>query len=496
MGCKSCGTVDNGMPKGCKNNGTCSSGGCDKLAVYDWLANMELPGNAPVFEYVEVRFKNTRKDFYLNATHHALNMGDAVVVEGSPGTDLGMVSAAGELARLQMNKMGVSTKSPAEDGGKKSVKYARELKKVLHKATEADLALWKEARSREKETMQQARSMADHLGLEMKISDVDYQGDKTKATFYYTAEGRVDFRELIKKMAESFRIRIEMRQIGMRQEASRLGGIGSCGRELCCSTWLTDFKTVSTSAARYQNLSLNTLKLAGQCGKLKCCLNYELDSYMDALRDIPNNVDRIETANGIAFLQKTDIFKKLMWFSHPGEENWIAIPAERVKEIKKLNEAGEKPVERGIELEESVVEKEVSFDYENVVGQESITRLDEKNKKRKKSRNSRKKNAPEGAAAKADASAAAPSAGSQPSRRRKPAARAGDKPAGNAGDKPAAKPTARTGDRPAPKAGGRPAPKKQELNPDGTPKPQARRGRGRPSQNRGNSNNNDAGTGI
>lgn len=487
MGCNSCasggGCGSGSTPAGCQNNGACMTSGCNKLDVYDWLSHMDMPTNYKPFNIVEIRFKGSRKDFYVNQDNLYLEMGELVAVESpTGGYDLGHVSLTGELVRLQLKK----NRTNADDV----------VKKVYRKATDADITKWQMAKDMEWETMHRARTLALELGLSMKISDVDYQGDKTKATFYYTAEGRVDFRELIKKMAESFRIRIEMRQIGMRQEASRLGGIGSCGRELCCSTWLTDFKTVSTSAARYQNLSLNTLKLAGQCGKLKCCLNYELDSYMDALRDIPNNVDRIETANGIAFLQKTDIFKKLMWFSHPGEENWIAIPAERVKEIKKLNEAGEKPVERGIELEESVVEKEVSFDYENVVGQESITRLDEKNKKRKKSRNSRKKNAPEGAAAKADASAAAPSAGSQPSRRRKPAARAGDKPAGNAGDKPAAKPTARTGDRPAPKAGGRPAPKKQELNPDGTPKPQARRGRGRPSQNRGNSNNNDAGTGI
>ena len=244
-----------------------------------------------------------------------------VTVEtGSSGFDVGHVSLTGELVRMQLKKRNVKTEEV--------------IKKIIRKATEADVEKWKMAKEAEFETMHKARVLAKELGLAMKLSDVDYQGDKTKATFYYTAEGRVDFRELIKRMAEKFRVRIEMRQIGMRQEASRLGGIGSCGRELCCSTWLTDFKTVSTAAARYQNLSLNTLKLAGQCGKLKCCLNYELDTYMDALKDIPNNVDKLETGKGLARLQKTDIFKKLMWYSYPDNEDWIPLHAARVREIK------------------------------------------------------------------------------------------------------------------------------------------------------------------
>ncbi|MEP6614248.1 MAG: regulatory iron-sulfur-containing complex subunit RicT, partial [Mucilaginibacter sp.] len=231
-----------------------------------------------------------------------------------------------------------------------------------------------------------SRTLALQLNLSMKLSDVDYQGDKTKATFYYTAEGRVDFRELIKKMAETFRIRIEMRQIGMRQEASRLGGIGSCGRELCCSTWLTDFKTVSTSAARYQNLSLNTLKLAGQCGKLKCCLNYELDTYMDALKHIPDNVNVLKTERGDARLQKTDIFKKLMWFSYPREEAWIPLPISRVKEIQQMNREGVIPPDLGVVVEIESAPVKV-LDYENVVGQDSLTRLDERRNQNKKKNN-------------------------------------------------------------------------------------------------------------
>lgn len=383
MGCNGCasggGCGTSSTPKGCQNNGACMTSGCNKLDVYDWLSHMDMPTNYKPFNIVEVRFKGSRKDFYINEENLYLEMGEMVVVESpTGGYDVGHVSLTGELVRLQINK----SKTKQEDI----------VKKIYRKATENDVLKYQAAKDLEWETMHRARTMALNLGLSMKISDVDYQGDKTKATFYYTAEGRVDFRELIKKMAEAFRIRIEMRQIGMRQEASRLGGIGACGRELCCSTWLTDFKTVSTAAARYQNLSLNTLKLAGQCGKLKCCLNYELDSYMDALKDIPTNVDRIETLRGVAYLQKTDIFKKIMWFSHPGEESWMPISVDRVKEIKKLNESGEKPEEMGLALEEPVEDKNPTYDYENVVGQESLTRLDEKSKKKRKKKKSNKAN--------------------------------------------------------------------------------------------------------
>ncbi len=362
--------------------------GCNKLDVYDWLSHMDMPTNYKPFDIVEVRFKGSRKDFYVNHDNLYLEMGEMVAVEPSTGGyDIGHVSMTGELVRLQLKKNNVDAASVT--------------KKVYRKVTDADIKKWQAAKDLEWETMHRARKLALDLGLSMKISDVDYQGDKSKATFYYTAEGRVDFRELIKRMAEAFRIRIEMRQIGMRQEASRLGGIGSCGRELCCSTWLTDFKTVSTSAARYQNLSLNTLKLAGQCGKLKCCLNYELDSYMDALKDIPSNIERIETQRGTAWLQKTDIFKKLMWFSYPGEENWIPLTTDRVKEINQLNKEGVKPEEIGAVVIESVEEKPVVYDYENVVGQDSLTRLDDRNKKKRrpakgKRRPEGKKAAPEG----------------------------------------------------------------------------------------------------
>lgn len=378
MGCGSCSSGGCGsssklgtVPAGCNNNGTCMTSGCNKLDVYDWLSDMDLPSNYKPFDIVEVRFKGSRKDYFINSDNVYLEMGEMVAVEPSTGGyDIGHVALTGELVRLQLKKNNISPETVA--------------KKLYRKANEADVSKFNAAKELEWETMHRARKLALDLGLSMKISDVDYQGDKTKATFYYTAEGRVDFRELIKRMAEAFRIRIEMRQIGMRQEASRLGGIGSCGRELCCSTWLTDFKTVSTSAARYQNLSLNTLKLAGQCGKLKCCLNYELDSYMDALKDIPNDVDRIETKTGVAYLQKTDIFKKLMWFSFPGAESWIPIDIAKVKELAQMNKEGNKP--DGLDYTPQNVEakKPTILDYENVVGQDSLTRLDDKNRRKKK----------------------------------------------------------------------------------------------------------------
>lgn len=378
MGCGNCSSGGCGsstklgtVPAGCNNNGTCMTSGCNKLDVYDWLSDMDLPSNYKPFDIVEIRFKGSRKDFYVNSDNLYLEMGEMVAVEPSTGGyDIGHVSLTGELVRLQLKKNNIGPETVT--------------KKIYRKANENDIAKYNAAKELEWETMHKARKLALDLGLSMKISDVDYQGDKTKATFFYTAEGRVDFRELIKKMAEAFRIRIEMRQIGMRQEASRLGGIGSCGRELCCSTWLTDFKTVSTSAARYQNLSLNTLKLAGQCGKLKCCLNFELDSYMDALRDIPNDVNRIETQSGIAYLQKSDIFKKIMWFSFPGEESWIPLTVQKVKELSEMNKSGIKPLGLDYIPEQKEIKKPLVFDYENVVGQDSLTRLDDKNKKRKK----------------------------------------------------------------------------------------------------------------
>lgn len=384
MGCGSCSTGGGCAPAGCKSNGTCLTNGCSKLDVYDWLSNMDMPSNYKAFNIVEVRFKGSRKDFYINHEHLYLENGELVAVETTTGGyDIGHISLTGELVRMQIKK--------------KHLKLEDITKKIYRRATPADVDKWKAAKDAEWETMHRARKLAIELGLSMKLSDVDYQGDKTKATFYYTAEGRVDFRELIKRMASDFRIRIEMRQIGMRQEASRLGGIGSCGRELCCSTWLTDFKTVSTSAARYQNLSLNTLKLAGQCGKLKCCLNYELDTYMDALKDIPDNVDRLETVVGTARLLKTDIFKKMMWFAYPGDENWIPLQVNRVREIQKMNREGVRP-DNLREAAEELAEKEApkALDYENVVGQDSLTRLDDRNRNKNNNNKNRNKNRQQG----------------------------------------------------------------------------------------------------
>jgi cell fate regulator YaaT (PSP1 superfamily) len=372
MGCSSC-SSGGGTPRGCQNNGTCSSGGCNKLGVFDWLANMQLPSGQTPYDIVEVRFKNSRKAFYRNSKNLSLQVGDVVVVEASPGHDVGVVSVTGELARIQVKK-----KAP----GLKPM----ETRKIHRVANQEDIDKWMKGRALESEVMFSSRTIALNNGLEMKISDVEYQGDLTKATFYYTAEGRVDFRQLIKDMADKFRIRVEMRQIGSRQEAQRLGGIGSCGRELCCSTWLTDFRSVSTSAARYQQLSLNPQKLAGQCGKLKCCLNYELDMYLDAIKSFPATDTRLETEKGRAIHIKTDVFKRQMWYLYEGEGGGlIALSPERVREISQMNAKGKKPSDLRDFVEETVV-REVGYD--NVDDQDSLTRFDDKfrNKKRKKKR--------------------------------------------------------------------------------------------------------------
>lgn len=377
MSCTSCSTgQDNGIPKGCNNNGSCGTGGgCNKLNVFDWLGNMRLPDGQIPCDVMEIRFKNSRKEFFRNVNNLSLNVGDVVAVESSPGHDIGVVSITGELVRLQMRKKNVPSDSD-------------EIRKIYRKAKQQDIDKWREAQSLEVETMYKARTLALRLGLQMKISDVEYQGDKSKAVFYYTANGRVDFRELIKVLAEEFKVRIEMRQIGARQEAARLGAIGSCGRELCCSTWLNDFRTVTTSAARYQQLSLNPLKLAGQCGKLKCCLNYELDSYLDALKEFPEiDNKKLATEKGYAFHQKTDIFKRIIWWSYTSEPDvFHALSIERTKEVMKMNAEGLKPAD----LLEAKQYKELEVkkpDYENVVGQDSLTRFDNRKKQNNKHKN-------------------------------------------------------------------------------------------------------------
>ncbi|MFZ9586307.1 MAG: PSP1 domain-containing protein [Crocinitomicaceae bacterium] len=373
MGCSSC-SSGGGTPNGCKNNGTCSSGGCNKLEVYDWLANIALPAGQSIYDIVEVRFKNSRKAFYRNASHLTLHIGDLVIVDTAPGYDVGVVSVVGELARIQVKKKAPNFK-------------AMEARKILRIANQEEIDKWIKGRSLEKDLMFQSRTLAMNLNLDMKISDVEYQGDLSKATFYYTAEGRVDFRQLIKDMADKFKVRIEMRQIGSRQESSRLGGIGSCGRELCCSTWLTDFRSVSTSAARYQQLSLNPQKLAGQCGKLKCCLNYELDMYLDAIKSFPKTDTKLHTEKGDAFHIKTDVFKRIIWFAYPGETGIIALSPERVAEIKKLNKEGVKPKDL---LEFTKVEKVVEIGYQNVVGQDSLNRFEKSFTKKKRPNNKKR----------------------------------------------------------------------------------------------------------
>ncbi len=375
MGCSSCSTGKDGQPRGCKNNGTCGTDGCNKLTVFDWLSNMSLPNGEKPFGYVEVRFKNSRKEFFRNTENLSLSIGDIVATQTQSGHDVGMVTLAGELVKVQMKRKKVDFKDET-------------LPKIYRKASQNDIDKWQKCRSREEEIKKRAREMAILLKLQMKISDVEFQGDGSKATFYYTAEDRVDFRQLIKDMAKAFSIRIEMRQIGYRQEAQRLGGIGSCGRELCCSTWLSDFRSVSTSAARYQQLSLNPQKLAGQCGKLKCCLNYELDTYLEALKDFPSQDTKLYTEKGIAFCQKTDIFKATLWFSYKEDPaNWHTLSKEQVQEIIAKNKRKEKVASlEEYAADNIVIDEKVVF--ENVVGQDSLTRFD----RPKRNRNSRNRN--------------------------------------------------------------------------------------------------------
>ena len=337
MGCKSCSSGSCGTKNkedgkkvgGCENNGACGTGGCNKMNVFDWLSNMDVPTFSK-YNVVEVKFKGGRKDYFRNINQVELYSGDPVIVDVPSGHHLGFVSLQGELVRLQLLKKGLKDND--------------EIKTIYRKANDKDLEKHEQAVARDYPTMYRSREIVKELKLNMKLSDVEYQSDNTKAIFYYSSDDRVDFRELIKTLAGEFKVRIEMKQISLRQEAARVGGIGVCGRELCCSTWLTDFKNVTTSAARYQNLSLNPVKLSGQCGRLKCCLNYELETYMDALKDIPTIEKSLQTIKGDAFLQKTDIFKRVMWFGYRGEEsNWIPITVDRVQEILALNAKGERP---------------------------------------------------------------------------------------------------------------------------------------------------------
>lgn len=341
----------------------CSNTTDKKLSVHDWLS--DLPETVKETDLVEVQFKNTRKGFFQNVNKLNLSKGDMVAVESSPGHDIGEVTLVGKLVVRQMKKYNIDLN-----------KY--EIKKIYRKAREMDMEKYHEAKAKEQETMIKSRQIAESLKLDMKIGDVEYQGDGNKAIFYYIADERVDFRQLIKVFAETFRVRIEMKQIGARQEAGRIGGIGPCGRELCCAGWMTNFQTVSTSTARWQDLSLNPQKLAGQCGKLKCCLNFELESYLDAQKNLPSREIELETASGTYYHFKTDIFKAMITYSTDKNipANLVTISADRAKDVIRLNKKGQKPDL----LEDAKNTEEKKAEYENVVGQDSVSRFDGKQK--------------------------------------------------------------------------------------------------------------------
>jgi len=379
MGCSSCAT-GGCSTSGCGNSGHCASGGCNRMNTYDWLVNLEMP-DADQIDIVEISFKNgVRKEFFRKPNFIDAITGDMVAVESTGGGyDIGRISLSGELVRLQMKK--------------RRVKSSAVFPNVLRKANERDLERLQEARDSERDTMIKARAIAAHLDLDMKVGEVEIQGDKRKATFYYTAEGRVDFRELIRIYAHDFKVKIEMRQIGARQESAIIGGLGPCGRELCCSTWLTDFKSVSTGAARYQNLAINQSKLSGQCGRLKCCLNFELNTYLDALKEFPKNLENLETQKGNAFLLKTDIFKRIMFFAYRKEFGALDVyplSVDRVKEIAAMNRQGKKPedlLEQGVEKSSrGKREKGAGDEFVDGAGSLELSQLEDKRRRNKKKR--------------------------------------------------------------------------------------------------------------
>jgi len=370
MGCSACGSAE-GKVLGCKSNGGCSTGSCNRMNVYDWLSNLPFSDPDTSCRIVEVSFNNgSRKDFFRNNTVHQFEKGDLVTVEGVSGFDVGTIMLTGEIVRVQLKKKGVK-ESDAE------------IKKVLRRAGDRDLEIMHQNKAREKEALIRTRAIARQLNLDMKMSEVEFQADGRKATFYYIADDRVDFRELIKVLAKEFHVKVEMRQIGARQEAGKVGGIGSCGRELCCSTWLSDFKSVNTTAARYQNLSINQSKLSGQCGRLKCCLNYELDTYLDALQFFPENVDSIKVAKGNALLVKRDIFKNLLWYVLPDSNKQYPLTIDRVKKIQHLNAQGITPEElEAVDLTSSKT-KETQPEFVELVGHISLKSLEKTERKRK-----------------------------------------------------------------------------------------------------------------
>jgi cell fate regulator YaaT (PSP1 superfamily) len=373
----------NGTPRGCGDKGHCTSGSCNKHNTYDWISAKDI-SDPSAYHVVEVSFKKgSHKDFFFNDPSTRSVTGDMVVVETASGYDIGRISLSGELVRLQMKK--------------KFTSEERVNHNVIRKANERDLEKLDEARMLEKETMVRARVISRTMGLDMKLGDVEYQGDKKKATFYYTAEGRVDFRELVKEYAKEFKVKIEMRQIGARQESARIGGIGSCGRELCCSTWLSDFKSVNTAAARYQNIAINQTKLSGQCGRLKCCLNYELDTYLDALEDFPEDADILKTKIGTLVLVKTDIFKGLLYYVYENNDKmrgvFISLNTSRAKDLKAMNKKGIIPddiasEEVNAQLVKNPDDENMDHGYEDVTGQIEL-RNEPRNKKKKPNKGGR-----------------------------------------------------------------------------------------------------------
>jgi cell fate regulator YaaT (PSP1 superfamily) len=377
MSCTSCST---GKPGGCKSNGGCSTGGCNRMNVHDWLANLPFSDPESNCRIIEVSFnQGSRKDFYRNNSLQIFDKGEIITVEGISGFDVGTVSLTGEIVRLQLKKHSLKEDNP-------------EFKKVLRRATDSDINKWKETKAREHEVLIRSRAIARQLKVDLKMAEVEIQADSRKATFFYIADDRVDFRELIKIYASEFKVKVEMKQIGARQEAGKVGGIGSCGRELCCSTWLTDFKSVNTNAARYQNLSINQTKLSGQCGRLKCCLNYELDTYLDALQHFPDDAETIEVAKGRAYLIKKDIFRNLMWYSMPDSTKHYPLTIESVKKIRIQNKEGIKP--DALETVEIVSgkPKEVEPEFVDVVGHITLKSLEKNSSKRKN--NNRRSNRP------------------------------------------------------------------------------------------------------
>ena len=378
MSCVSCST---GKPGGCKSNGGCSTGGCNRMNIHDWLANLPFSDPESNCRIIEVSFnQGSRKDFYRNNSLQIFDKGDIISVEGVSGFDVGTVSLTGELVRLQLKKHELK-----EDNS--------EFKRVLRRATDSDIIKWKETKAREHEVLIRSRAIARQLKVDLKMAEVEIQADSRKATFFYIADDRVDFRELIKIYASEFKVKVEMKQIGARQEAGKVGGIGSCGRELCCSTWLTDFKSVNTNAARYQNLSINQTKLSGQCGRLKCCLNYELDTYLDALQHFPDDAEVIEVAKGRAFLIKKDIFRNLMWYSMHDSTRHYPLTIESVKKIQEQNRQGIKP--EALETVEIISgkAKEAEPEFVDVVGHISLKSL-EKNSRRRRDNDRSKSNRP------------------------------------------------------------------------------------------------------